>query len=80
MSFWKTSGRCLHERYFGEEHFLSWRDCVDGGPDTSLLPATLAMFADHDGMPFASAIGIDHAEGWLAWLGWAIAQLVLIML
>lgn len=63
-----------------EEHFLGWRDYMNGGPTPSFLPATLAMFADHDRMSFATAIGIDHAEGWLAWLGWGIAQLVLIML
>lgn len=50
------------------------------GGATSFLPATLAAFADRDGMPADTAIKIDHGEGWLAWLGWGVAQLASIML
>lgn len=63
-----------------EDHFLDWRDCAAGGPATSFLPAPLAIFADQDGVPAATAIRVDHGEGWLAWLGWGVAQLASIML
>lgn len=53
---------------------------MGSGPTTSFLPATLAIFADQDGMPAATAIRISHAEGWFAWLGWGVAQLASIML
>ena len=53
---------------------------MEGGLIALFLPATLAIFADHDGTPAATAIRIDHGEEWLEWLGWGAAQLASIML
>lgn len=58
--------------------WLAW--LYEHGPTTSFLLATLAIFADPDRMPVATAIRIHHGERWLAWLGWREAQLASIML
>lgn len=62
------------EAFLKQEHFLDWREYMDGGLTTSFLPGTLA---DHDMIPAATAIIIKHGEDWL---GWGAAQLASVML